>query len=74
MQEIDVTIMNDSELRSIVKDKYVTEYYRRKALAELRIRKVDKILSVSKSTLIVATISAIAAIIAAVLSMLALYK
>jgi len=74
MQEIDFTIMNDSELKSIVKDKHATEYYRRKALAELRIRQVDRILSISKSTLIVATISAIAAIIAAVLSILALYR
>jgi hypothetical protein len=52
----------------------LSEYYRRKALAELRIREVDMVLSISKSTLIVATISAVAAIIAAVVTILALYE
>jgi len=81
MGDIDVTKITKVELEDIVKAHQPTSHLRTKALDELDRRhklaeaeKTNKILGISKTTLIVAIISAAAAISAVVVGIIVLFK
>ena len=81
MQDIDVTNMTEKDLEDIIRVHSPTSHLRTKAQDELNRRHRlaeakmgDKILCISKYTLIFAIISAIAGIIAVLLSTIPLFK